>query len=308
MLNNIITVASQALSLFLMMAVGFVLYKIKWFSDKGVQELTTILLYVATPCVMISSLEREFDGALAFQLLYMAAGSVIFIGGTYLMSLLLYRKQPKDDRCVLRNALALTNGGFMGIPLAGAVCGAEGVLFASIYVCIFTLFQWVVGYTSMSGKMSLRKVLLNPGTVGLTVGVLIFVFSLPLPTPVSTAVGMLADVNSPLAMVIIGAHLAKADLLASLRDVRVYSVSIVRLILLPLIVLALLLIVPVPFTLTGKTTLLIEAAAPTAAAVTMLAGLCNRNSQLASSLVAVTTVLSIITMPVIIALGQTLFV
>ncbi len=308
MLNNIITVASQALSLFLMMAVGFVLYRIKWFTDKGVQELTTILLYIATPCVMISSLEREFDGALAFQLLYMAAGSVIFIGGTYLLSLLLYRKQPNDDRCVLRNALALTNGGFMGIPLAGAVCGDEGVLFASIYVCIFTLFQWVVGYTSMSGKMSLRKVLLNPGTVGLTVGVLIFVFSVSLPAPVSSAVGMLADVNSPLAMVIIGAHLAKADILASLRDVRVYSVSIIRLILLPLVILALLLIVPIPFTLTGKTTLLIEAAAPTAAAVTMLAGLCNRNSQLASSLVAVTTVLSIITMPVIIALGQTLFV
>lgn len=307
MLNNIITVASQALSLFLMMAVGFVLYRIKWFTDKGVQELTTILLYVATPCVMISSLEREFDSAVAFQLLYMAAGSVLFIGGTYLFSLLLFRKQVKDDRCVLRNALALTNGGFMGIPLAGAVCGADGVMFASIYVCIFTLFQWVVGYTSMSGKMSLRKIFLNPGTVGLTLGALIFVFSVPLPSPVSSAVNMLADVNSPLAMVIIGAHLAKADLFSALRDFRMYSVSFIRLILLPLAVLALLIVLPAPFVLTGKTTLLIEASAPTAAAVTMLAGQCGRNSQLASSLVAVTTVLSIITMPIIIALGQTAF-
>lgn len=305
MLSNIITVASQALSLFLLMAVGFVLYKLKWFTDNGVRELTTILLYTATPCVMISSLEREFDAALAVQLLYMAAGSVLLIGGTYLLSLLFFRKQPDDDRCVLRNSLALTNGGFMGIPLAGAVCGEEGVMFASIYVCIFTLFQWMVGYTSMSGKVNIRKILLNPGTIGLAVGIVIFVFSIPLPSPVNSAVGMLADVNSPLAMVIIGAHLAKADLFAALKDIRVYSVSLIRLILLPLAALALLIFIPVPFTLTGKVTLLIEFAAPTAAAVTMLSGQCGRNSQLASSLVAVTTVLSILTMPIIIALGQT---
>lgn len=305
MLSNVLTVASQALSLFLLMAVGFVLYKIKRFTDTGVQQLTTILLYTATPCVMISSLEREFDTALAMQLLYMAAGSVLLIGGAYLLSMLFFGKQATDDRCVLRNSLALTNGGFMGIPLAGAVCGEEGVMFASIYVCIFTLFQWMVGYTSMSGKASVRKILLNPGTIGLAVGVVIFIFSIKLPSPVSSAVNMLADVNSPLAMVIIGAHLAKADLFSALKDTRVYSVSLLRLILLPLVSLALLCIVPVPFTLTGRITLLIEFAAPSAAAVTMLSGQCGRNSQLASSLVAVTTVLSIITMPIIIALGQT---
>ncbi len=306
MLDNIITVSSQAFSLFLMMAVGFVLYKIKWFSDVGMQQLTRILLYVVTPCVMISSLEREFDSALAMQLLYMAAGSVILIGLTYLFSLLLFRKQPSDDRCVLRNAIALSNGGFMGIPLAGAVCGADGVMFASIFVCVFTLYQWVVGYTMMSGKMSFRKVLLNPGTVGLTIAVLVFVFSLDLPSPISNAVGMLSDVNSPLAMVIIGAHLAKANLFSSLKDGRVYIISLLRLVLLPLGALALLFFVPVPFILTGKITLLIEFAAPTAATVSMLAGQCKRNSLLASSLVAVTTVLSILTMPIIIALGQTI--
>ncbi len=305
MLSNIITVASQALSLFLMMAVGFVLFKIKWFTETGMQQLTSILLYVVTPCVMISSLEREFDSALALQLLFMAAGSVILIGATYLFSSLLFKKQPDDDRCVLRNALALSNGGFMGIPLAGAVCGAEGVMFASIFVCVFTVYQWVVGYTMMSGKINLRKVILNPGTIGLVIAVLIFVFSVPLPSPVSNAVGMLADVNSPLAMVIIGAHLAKADLISSLKDGRVYIISLLRLVLLPLAALLLLCFIPVPFILTGKITLLIEFAAPTAATVSMLAGQCNRNSQLASSLVAVTTVLSILTMPIIIALGQT---
>ncbi len=306
MLNNIITVASQALSLFLMMAVGFVLYKIKWFTDTGMQQLTSILLYVATPCVMISSLERDFDVSLALQLLFMAAGSVILIGAAYLLSLLLFRKQESDDRCVLRNAIALSNGGFMGIPLAGAVCGADGVMFASIFVCIFTLYQWVVGYTMMSGKANIKKVLLNPGTVGLVIAVLVFIFSVKLPSPVSNAVGMLADLNSPLAMVIIGAHLAKANIIASLKDSRVYAISLLRLVLLPLAALALLLFIPVPFMLTGKITLLIEFAAPTAATVSMLAGQCNRNSLLASSLVAVTTVLSIITMPLIIALGQTL--
>lgn len=306
MLNNFITVAVQALSLFLMMAVGFILYKLKRFTDTGVQELTTILLYIVTPCVMISSLEREFDAALAVQLLYMAAGSILLVGCTYLFSVLLFRKQSDDDRCVLRSSLALTNGGFMGIPLAGAVCGAEGIMFASIYVCVFTLFQWMVGYTAMSGKLNIRKILLNPGTIGLTVGVVVFVFSVPLPSPVSSAVGMLADVNSPLAMVVIGAHLAKANVFSALKDVRVYSVSLLRLVLLPLVALALLCFIPIPFTLSGKLTLLIEFAAPTAAAVTMLSGQCGRNSQLASSLVAVTTVLSIATMPVIIALGQTL--
>lgn len=305
MLNNVITVASQAFSLFLLMAVGYILCRIKWFTDTGIKQLTTILLYVVTPCVIISSLEREFDSALALQLAYMAGGSVVLIGGTYLFSMLLFRKQSYDDRGVLRSSLALTNGGFMGIPLAGAVCGEEGIMFASIYVCIFTLFQWMVGYTMMSGKVSIRKVLLNPGTIGLAIGILIFVFSVTLPSSVSSAVGMLADVNSPLAMVIIGAHLAQTKLFAALKDGRVYLISLLRLAILPLITLAILYFIPIPFSSVGKITLLIEFAAPTAAAITMLAGKCGRNSQLASSLVAVTTLLSIVTMPLVIALGQT---
>lgn len=312
MLENIVTVALQVLALFIMMAAGFALFRLRVIDDTGVRQMTDVLLYAVTPCVVIDSLSIEFRADIARNIASMAIGAFALILIAVVCGTFIYRKQGENDRPVIRNALMLTNCGFLGIPVVQAVCGESAVLFASVYVCISTFFQWTFGYAILSGgKAPIKKVLLNPGTIGFALGMIIFCFSIELPSPVSGAVSMLADVNSPLAMLIIGACLAKNNPFAALRDSRVYIVSALRLIVSPLIAMSLLAALPyigINIDNTVRLVLLIEFSAPIGAVVTMMSTKCSRNAEFSGRLVAFSTLCSIITMPVMIALGQQVLV
>ncbi|MDR1002642.1 MAG: AEC family transporter [Oscillospiraceae bacterium] len=305
MLQNIMTVASQTGSLFLLMIVGIVLYKTKMVSDTGSQNMTNILLYAVAPCVMIHALNREFDSGVAAEIAIFAGASslIIIICGAFAM--LLFKKQSDFDRPVMRISIAMCNCGFMGIPLAKAVCGEDGVLFASVFMCVYCFFQWTYGYaTVVKGKIPISKIILNPGTIGFTVGILVFVFSIPIPAPIDTAMTMLTEINSPLAMLVIGFMLAKTDVKLAIKDYRLYLVGFLRLITGPLAAVAVILLFQGVLGKTGLLVLLIEAATPVAAAVPMMAAIGKKNTELGSQIVAVSSVLSILTMPIAISLGS----
>lgn len=301
MIHSFLIVFEQVLSLFIMIGVGFSLYKAKLLNDTGAAQMTDLLLLAVTPCVVINAFNRPFDPQTARSIaVFAVTGALTMVFGMIVGSLL-FRRGEENARAVQRFAVVFSNCGFMGIPLAGAVCGTFGTLYASIFVVIFNLFQWTYGVSVMSGqKMSVKKIILNPAVLGLLVGLPIFLLSLRLPSPVDHAVSMLASLNSPLAMIVIGTHLAKTDIVSTLKDTRCYFVAAMRLILQPTVIMAI--ILALPWLDENQTlTLAVMCGAPVAASCALFATKYKRDSGLASRMVALSTVLSMVTLPLLIA-------
>ncbi|MBQ6796610.1 MAG: AEC family transporter [Clostridia bacterium] len=303
--GSVLTVGSQVLALFVMMAFGFVMYKTKLVDKKGIDQMTDVLLWTVTPCLLIETFYGCRDTGAGASLMIFAACAAASMLIPLLITLLMYRGQNENDRPVMRFGTVFSNCGFMGLPLAQAVFGAEGVMYASIFVAVFMLLQWTAGYALMSDKgTSIKKALLNPGVIGFAVSLPLLFLPFSLPEGVLYPIKTLASMNTPLAMVVIGAKLACADLKKAFSDGRVYLVSFLRLLVVPAAVIAALVFIPVELSDTAKLVLVIEAAAPTAATTALISAMTNRNSELGSGTVAVTTLISSITLPMVSAIAK----
>ena len=209
-----------------------------------------------------------------------------------------------DTKEVLKVATVFSNAGFMGIPLEQAILGDEGVFFGVVYVVVFNLLIWSWGLAVMGGSINRRMMLVNPGTIGVALGLPLFLLSVKLPTAVATPVSMLADLNTPLAMIVTGYYLAGAKLSAVAVSPAAYLCSFFRLIACPLMVIAALWPFKALLDREMMLALVIPASAPVAAMVTMFASKYGRDVDMSVGIVCATTVLSILTMPSIIALAM----
>ena len=195
MLASFLTVSQQVIILFLLIGVGFVCGKTKFLADTAVTGMTDFVLYIVTPCVMIQSLQREFDAALAGAFLQAVLFAVIttFIG-YFLARRTLHDQQPERE-IVYRFSAIFSNCGFMALPLESALLGPDGMFFGAAFLAVFNIMNWTLGLYMMSRNrqlLSLRKLITNPGIIGVTIGVILFFTSSTLPTLVNTPVDYLA--------------------------------------------------------------------------------------------------------------------
>ena len=221
------------------------------------------------------------------------------------VSLVSFRKEPPERRKVLRFATIFSNAGFMGIPLVQGIVGERGVVYGSFFIAVFNVICWTYGYRMMSGgaKVSLRTVLLNPGIIGLAVGLPLYFLGLPAPRGPGRARGLLLRPEHP------PGHAHHRQLhrqgrpaLLRLRHGRVPDGRLAAGGGAPALFLAcLLLLRPEPVLLV---TSVIQASAPVAANTVLFAVQYGGDSQLASKTVAVSTVLSILTIPLFTILAQ----
>ena len=182
-----------------------------------------------------------------------------------------------------------------------------------MYVVVFNLVCWSLGVAVMCRGMKnvgLRALFVNAGTVGVALGLPFFLFSLKLPEVVGRPLAMLADLNTPLAMIMVGWYLAETDFRPVLRCGAAYGVAVLRLVAVPLVVIAAFVgvraCVPVlnPVMAVAIST---AAAAPVAALTTVIAARYDKDVSTATSLVSGTTLLSILTMPPIVGFALWLF-
>jgi predicted permease len=308
MIGNILIVAAQVAILFILIAVGFICGKTKLIAESGAKYLTDVVLYLATPCVMIQAFQKaEFTPEIILNLGVAAVCAVLIHILTILVVRLMFKKQSENRRKVMRFAVIFSNCGFMSLPLQQALLGDSGVLYGSVFVAVFNIIVWSYGLADMSGDkkcLTLKKIILNPGLLGAFAAVLFFFLRIHLPEILMSPVGYLAGLNTPVPMLVIGYHLSQADLLKSLRDKGIYAVAFMRLALVPCVSLLIMSLCGVSGDILVSCT--IAASAPVAATTTMFATKFDRDVDLSVGLVSVTTIFSIITMPVIIALSQTI--
>lgn len=298
--NSFFTVMVRVLSLFLMIGTGYACGRLGTVTARGARQLTSILFYIVTPAVIVSSLQ-DMIGKISLVSLLSAGGlSVLCMGVGILVSMFLFPKQIRERRKVLRFATAYCNSGFMGLPLAQAVLGPAGAAYASMFIVVFNFFVWTHGFCSMSGskKINWKKALINPGLVGLAMGLPLFVFSVRLPEVLQIPVAAFSGLNTPLAMLVIGIYVSRVNLKDIFCDSSLYALSAVRLLLIPFLCFLIMLpLRPDPVT---AATMLILSASPSGANTVMFAALCGGDTKLASKAVAFTTLLSALTMPLMI--------
>jgi predicted permease len=241
-LESLWTVTQNVLTLFLMIGVGVFLVKRGLLSGEGAAQLNTLLVNVVTPCVVVGAfqLDRSRVSLPVLGLTALLAVAVHLIG--ILVSLLFFRREPEDLRRVMRFAAIYSNCGFMGLPLVQALLGSEGTVYASVFLAVFNVVSWTHGYALMSGNGGQKfvRVLFNPGTVGVLVGLPLFLLGWRLPELVGKAVDGFAALNTPLAMLCIGVYISSVSLRETFLDLRLYRVCALRLLLIPALSLGLL--------------------------------------------------------------------
>lgn len=309
MLESLFVVARQVGVLFILMAVGFMCNKTRTLAEKSVKGIVEVLMLVVTPCVIVHAFQRPFQAHL-LQGLGWALGIAVFSHALgMLVSTLCFRDRDVRRRAVLRFATTFSNAGFMGIPLEYALLGSDGVFFGAVYVAMFNVVCWSWGLVQVCGsvrEVRLRTLFINPGTVGIACGLPFFLFSFQLPPILSEPVKMLADLNTPLAMIVIGYYLAEASFGAVVRYGAAYASAFLRLIAIPGAVLGVTWLCRPPDA-TMAVALVTAASAPVAALTTVFAAKYDRDVSLSVGLVSGTTLLSILTMPPIVGLAMWLF-
>ncbi|MBE6757685.1 MAG: AEC family transporter [Ruminococcaceae bacterium] len=305
MIENFLTVGTQVLVLFLLIGVGVICTKTKLLTATAVRGMADVVLYFATPCVIIRSFQRPLTASLMKDLGIAALAAIgVHLLGIALAHLLCHDKD-ESRRALLRFGVVFSNAGYMAIPLQQAILGDDGVFFGAVFVAVFNIVLWTYGVGIMSGgakALSLRKVILTPGLVGVTLGLIFLLCGITLPTVIASPISHLANLNTPVPMLIIGYYLAGANIKEALRDRSAYLTIALRLAVIPLITLGVLWLCGIRGTVLVSA--VIGASAPVATATTMFAAKFDRSPTLSVNLVVLSTLLSAVTMPLIVGLAS----
>lgn len=287
--------------MFLYMLAGYIMFRTGKMTVKGSRDIAALLIWLVIPVVIVDSFCVEYSTEKLIELLQSTAIAALSILLSMIIAGIFFKKDPAGNF-----GTAFSNAGFIGIPLVQAAFGNKAVFWIVGVVALMNMMQWSYGVRIITGKpsaTSIKRLVLNPILVGIAVGFLLFVTGIGarLPEVVSTTLGGIASLNAPLAMIVLGSYLAQSDIRKMLTSPHQYLVSAVRLILIPLITLAVFKLIPVNSDL--LTTIFITACTPAGANVAVYAQLYDGDYPYACQLVTLTTLLSIVTMPVMLMLA-----
>ena len=315
MIDNFLIVAQQVAILFVLMGFGAVMRWAKFFQDNAIEGFVNVLILVVTPCLIVDVFQRPFDSSMLKGLGCAFALAALIHVVLIVLSKVAVRHPNENVRRPLRLAAVFSNAGFMGIPLEQAVLGDVGVFYGIVYVVVFNLFIWSWGYGTMQNASALStrhqalstKMWVNPGTVGIALGSPLFFCSTKLPEVIAVPIHHMANLNTPLAMIVIGYALAGAEFGRVVRTGAVYIAALVRLVVCPILMIAVLYPFRSAFDRNMMLALTVAASAPVAAMVSMFAAKYRRDVDVSVAVVSGTTLLSIFTMPVVIAFAMEVF-
>lgn len=319
-------VAEKVALLFILIALGFICQRTRLLTEEANKCLADVVMYFVTPCVIINAFSSTLypkDELLHILKNIGVVALVAVLAHVAMIAAVALVFKPRDDQKhrIMRFAAVFSNAGFIALPLAQALIDTptshEGSLYAAVYLAVFNIVLWTWGLTDMSGEksaISARKILLNPGIIGVVVGLFFFTtplyvsangsVGLPLPGLIGDALSAMSALNLPLPMLMVGYYLGKADLAAAFKDGKSYACIALRLIVFPLAVLGLAYL----FGVRGNVLIVsvIGASAPVGATATIFSAKFERDTELSVRLVALSTIFSVVTMPLIIALTQML--
>lgn len=295
-----VLIFNQLLKMLFILLIAVLCYRIGLVSQEGNRSISNLLLMVVNPCLIITVYQTDYDARLVKGLLlsFVAAFAAHFIG--ILIARFLISEKGNDNFAIDRFGAVYSNCGFIGIPLINSVLGSEGVFYLTAYMTVFNLLTWTHGLGLLEGSFNLTRLkegMRAPMVVATLAAAILFFAQIRLPDVLLDSMTYISDMNTPMAMMVAGFSVAQADLKKIFHDFRLYRVSFLKLFVFPLAVLLFLWIFPFDHTVAYTT--LIAAACPTATTLTLMTIRFNRDYTYASEIFSLTTVLSIITIPIV---------
>lgn len=296
---------NQIIVMFLLMGLGIFLYRKKILSEQGAKDLGAILIRIIIPCVIIKSYFIKFSQEKLIELAISGGLALLSLLLGMIISYIIYGKKKKIENF----AAAFSNAGFIGIPLVQGAFGDSAVFYIASYIALLNLFQWTYGVfiiTEDKETIKLKKIINNPVFIGLAIGISIFLLNIPIPEIIKRTIGFIAGMNSPIAMIVLGVYLSKIEIKSIFTDLNLYLCVLLRLVILPLLTLILFYILPIENLLIIMI-ILIATCTPVGANIVIFAQQYDKDYLLSLKTVCLSTIVSIITIPLFFLLVQKIF-
>ena len=303
---SISQLANQIMVLFLLMFLGALIRALGFFKVTTISEMTNMLLYFASPIVIFNSFQKDFSlNRLHILGLVLVAVIFSYIVMIVVAKLIFQRVQDPNLRRIARYGSVYCNNGFMGIPLALALFGNNGVFYGVASMAGFNLFSWTQGVSMFRQQQpsfheQLKQICKNPNIIAIILGLLAFVFSLKMPTMISTFMGDISSAYGPMSMIVIGCNLVGLNW----RDLKLprsmWITLLLRNLIFPIITILILRLLGV--TGVALYTTVILSACPVAGVVVLFTLQAKDDTKPAVVLMSISTLLSLITIPICFAL------
>lgn len=293
---NIQTLFTLQGQIFLLALLG-VIFRRKYVGAEFQKGLSTVLLDLILPCNIITSFQTAITSETLSRSAYVLLISVAAQVLAFVLAAVLFRKTDPEHRCVMKYATCCPNSAFLGIPICEGIWGAEGVLLTTIFLLPQRIAMWTVGisyYTGAMGEKAWKKLLTNHCILAMAFGILLMLTGWQLPAPVQNTITSLSRCTTGVSMFLVGMILAQLRL-SDFLDGQILWISAIRLIILPALVFALCRLLSLEKTAVGVAVLLTSM--PAGALTALVAARYGKAEGFAGSVVTVSTLLSLVAIP-----------
>ena len=301
-----LTVFLKIAAIFAMTAIGFIASKTGILPAESKKYLSNLLLFITSPCMIIGSMTSQTLDAHTFELMIqIVAGSFVFFIAAMGISFLIVKlmRCDRDDAGVLMVIITAVNTGFMGFPVTKAIFGNTYFflmviqnIVLNIYLYSMMVYQLNYGFRKKEGIKGMLMPMLNMCTYALIIGLVLMLLKVQLPDILADFINTIGDATIPVSMIVVGVQLSESSIRKMLTNKRLITASLCNVILIP--VLTFLAVNWLPLAPESKLILIFAAAFPCAVVSTAIALKENRNAALMAEGVAMTTLLSMGTLPV----------
>ena len=292
----------QNFIMFLYLLIGYYLFFKKKVTVAGSADIGRVLLYIVMPATILKSYLIDFS----YERLECLVLSFMLSVLALLLSIAVSRMVFKQNKSIECFGAAFSNAGFIGIPLVQMTLGEEAVFYVASFVALLNIFQWTYGVwvlTEDRTVFSLKKIQTNPIVLSFLVGIILFLTPGSLPVILGNMVEVLASMNGPLAMIVLGTYLAQVEIKILFTEKKIYHCTILRLIAIPALTIVLMSLFPTKYHIL-KLAILIAASAPVGSNVAIFAQLYNQDYKQAVKEICMSTVCCIVTLPIVVGVAN----
>ena len=302
-MESVIKMVNLQLVLLSILVIGIICSRLKIVSKEGQESLSNLLLNLVLPCNIIASFSShvESDNMARNLVLALVISGIIQVlavafGGK------LFKKFPKNEKDVMHYGLICSNSSFIGMPVAENIYGSLGVVYVSMFQLPIRITMWTSGlalFTKVDRKSAIKTILVHPCIVSMAIGIIIMIFSPPLPGFVTSTIDYLSKCTIPLSMLIIGCILSECSIKEIFDRSAIYF-SVIRLVIFPLVIFVILKVLGVDDVLLGVS--VIMSGMPAGSTTVILADKYDGDGHYASKVMFVSTLLSMLTIPLLCAI------
>lgn len=289
------SVSAQVLILFAIALIGILCRKLGYFNENSMYTTTQLVVNVTLPCMTVVNMQRPFEHEVLFGFLVTLILSALLLVVLLLGSMWLFRAREYTRRVVISSLVGVSNSGFMGYPIILAV-NPDWMIYAVAYNIAFIFVCWTMNVSLFRRDkgVELRRVLLNPNLISALIGFALFCMSVTLPAVLTEVLSMVGGLTTPLTMLLIGTRMIGLRP-AEFKNRDYHFTAALRLVIIPLALYGMLLLTPLPAAVKGVMFLL--TAMPSGSTTSMLAELYDKDADFAARGVAYTTLLSLVSIP-----------